>query len=102
MDRERVLEKLRKRLDKPYQLKAAIRRGSNQFLQMELDTDDWKLDEAKIEEATRYDGYYAFITNNQSLTTEHVIKIYSGLWKIEESFRDFGFYSKLNIFHTFI
>lgn len=87
MDRERVLERLRKRLDKPYQLKAAIRRGSNQFLQMELDTDDWKLDEAKIEEAARYDGYYAIITNNQSLTTEQVSKIYGGLWKIEESFR---------------
>lgn len=86
-DRERVLERLQKRLDKPYQLKAALRRGSNQYLQMELDTEDWKLDEQKIEEAARYDGYYAVITNNQTLTTEEVSKIYSGLWKIEESFR---------------
>lgn len=87
LDRERVLERLRKRLDKPYQLKAAIKRGCNQFLQMELDTNDWKLDETKIEEAARYDGYYAVITNNLSLTTEQVSKIYGGLWKIEESFR---------------
>lgn len=86
-DRERMLDRLKKRMDKPYQLKAAIRRGSNQFLQMELDTSDWKLDEAKIEEAARYDGYYAVITNNLELGTEQVCKIYGGLWKIEESFR---------------
>lgn len=86
-DRERMLARLRKRLDKPYQLKAAIRRGCNQFLQMEIDTEDWKLDEAKIEEAARYDGYYAVITNNLDLSTEQVARIYGGLWKIEESFR---------------
>ena len=86
-DRERMLDRLRKRLDKPYQLKAALKRGCNQFLQMELDSNDWKLDEAKIEGAARYDGYYAVITNNLNLTTEQVSKIYGGLWKIEESFR---------------
>ena len=86
-DRERILDRLKKRLDKPYQLKAAIKRGCNQFLQMEIDTEDWKLDEAKIEEAARYDGYYAVITNNLKLNTQQVSKIYSGLWKIEESFR---------------
>lgn len=86
-DRERMLEKLRKRLDKPYQLKAAMKRGCNQFLQMELDTDHWTLDEEKIEKAAHYDGYYAVITNNLSLSTEKVCEIYGGLWKIEESFR---------------
>lgn len=86
-DRERILERLKKRLDKPYQLKAAIKRGCNQYLQMEIDTEDWKLNEEKIEEAARYDGYYAIITNNPELGTEEVSKIYRGLWKIEESFR---------------
>ena len=86
-DRERILERLKKRLDKPYQLKAAIKRGCNQFLEMEVDTKDWKLDEAKIEEAARYDGYYAIITNNLDLSTEEVSKTYGGLWKIEESFK---------------
>lgn len=86
-DRERMLDRLRKRLDKPYQLKAAVKRGCNQFLQMEIDTEGWKLDEAKIENAARYDGYYAVITNNLDLSTDQVSRIYSGLWKIEESFR---------------
>jgi transposase len=86
-DRERMLERLRKRMDKPYQLKAAIKKGCNQYLQMELDTNNWQIDEAKIEEAARYDGYYAIITNNLTLGTDKVSKIYGGLWKIEESFR---------------
>ena len=37
--------------------------------------------------AVRFDGYYAIVTNNLSLTTEKVCQIYRGLWKIEESFR---------------
>lgn len=86
-NRERILERLKKRLDKPYQLKAAMKRGCNQYMQMELETEDWKLDEAKIEESARYDGYYAIITNNLSLSTDEVIKIYGGLWKVKESFR---------------
>ena len=53
---------------------------------MELDTENWSLDEANIEEAARYDGYYAVITNNLELDTQSVCKIYKGLWKIEESF----------------
>ena len=86
-DRERMLDRLRKRMDKPYQLKAALRRGCNQFLEMELDTNGWKIDEAKIAEAAKYDGYYAVITNNLDLTTQEVYEIYRRLWKIEESFR---------------
>jgi len=86
-DRERVLERLEKRLDKPYQLKAAIQRGCNQYLQMELDTENWHIDEEKIRYAAQFDGYYAVITNNLNYTTEQVTTIYGGLWKIEESFR---------------
>lgn len=86
-DRERMLESLKKKLDKPYQLKAAVKRGVNQFLEMELDTTNWTISKEKIEQAQRYDGYYAIITNNTELSTSQVSEIYSGLWKIEESFR---------------
>ena len=86
-DRQRMLDKLHKKIEKPYQMKAALKRGVNQFLEMELDTTDWKISEDKVREAERYDGYYAVITNNLALTTEEVTTIYHGLWKIEESFR---------------
>ena len=68
-------------------MKAALKRGVNQFLEMELDTTDWKISEEKIKEAERYDGYYAVITNNQALSTQEITSIYHSLWKIEESFR---------------
>ena len=86
-DRERMLERLNKKLEHPYQLTASVKRGVNQFLEMELETANWKLSEEKIFEAQRYDGYYAVITNNLELNTKEVSEIYRGLWKIEESFR---------------
>ena len=86
-DRERMIEKLKKRLDKPYQLKADLKRGRNQYLKLDVDTDGCCLDESKIAEAERYDGYYAVITNNLDYSTEEVSKIYGGLWQIEETFR---------------
>jgi len=86
-DRERMIARLRKRLDKPCQLKALLKRGCNQYLQMELDTDTWSIDEEKITSAAKYDGYYAIITNNLELSTEKACTIYRDLWKIEESFR---------------
>ena len=82
-----MLEKLRKKMDKPYQMKASLKRGVNQFLEMEMDTSGWKISEEKIRDAEQYDGYYAVITNNLALTTEEVTTCYHGLWKIEESFR---------------
>lgn len=87
LDRERIVERLKKRLDNPCQLKASIKRGCNQYLQMSVDMKNYTLDESKIEEAERYDGYYAVVTNNLDLSTEKVYNIYKGLWKIEESFR---------------
>ena len=86
-DRQRMLEKLMKKMDKPYQLKAAVKRGVNQFLEMELETENWKISEEKIKESEKYDGYYAIITNNLELSTLEVVEIYRGLWRIEESFR---------------
>lgn len=86
-DRDKIIEKLKKRLEKPYQLKAGLKRGCNQYLEMQIDTDNFIIDEERITEAAKYDGYYAIITNNLSLDTEKITGIYRGLWRIEESFR---------------
>lgn len=87
LDRERMLEQLKRSLDKPYQLKADLKRGRNQYLKLDVDMDKCCLDTERIAEAERWDGYYAIITNNPDYTTEQVCGIYSGLWQIEESFR---------------
>ena len=86
-DRNRMLERLVARLETPGKLKAAMKRGGNQYLQMDLDTDGATLDEAKILNAAKFDGFYAVVTDRLELTTDEVMLIYGGQWKIEESFR---------------
>lgn len=49
--------------------------------------DELLLDIDKIEEEALYDGYYAIITSELDDTDEHIIDIYKGLWRIEESFK---------------
>lgn len=86
-DRERILMRLKKRLEHPSRVKAAIKRGGNQYLAFDIDAEDCRIDEQKVQEAERYDGYYAVITNELDLSTDEVNAIYRGLWKIEDSFR---------------
>lgn len=86
-DRQRVIDRLQKKLAKPSLLKAALKRGGNQYLSMDINTDNCHLDERKIAEAAQYDGYYAIMTDRMELSTVEVDSIYKGLWKIEESFR---------------
>lgn len=48
---------------------------------------NWVLDEAAIEEDSRFDGYYCIVTSEQDMSDGEVIDCYRGLWRIEESFR---------------
>jgi transposase len=45
------------------------------------------IDEEKIKEEEKYDGYYAIVTSECDETDDDIINAYRGLWKIEESFR---------------
>jgi transposase len=45
------------------------------------------LDENKIEEEAKYDGYFSIITSELDEKDESVIDMYRGLWHIEESFK---------------
>ena len=86
-DRERIIKRLESRLNTPGKLRAALKKGANQYLQMDVDTDNCYIDKRKIQEAAKFDGYYAVVTDRMELTTEEVMVIYRGQWKIEESFR---------------
>jgi len=48
---------------------------------------NWVLDEERIEEDARMDGYYCIITSEQEWSDREVIEAYRGLARIEESFR---------------
>lgn len=45
------------------------------------------LDEDKIAEEEKLDGYYAIVTSEIEKTDSEVIDIYRGLWRIEETFK---------------
>ena len=45
------------------------------------------LDEEKIAEEEKLDGYYAIVSSEINKTDDEIIDIYRGLWKIEETFK---------------
>ena len=46
-----------------------------------------KLDVEKIEEESKYDGYYSIVTSELNMSDIEIRKIYKGLSRIEETFR---------------
>ena len=45
------------------------------------------IDEEKIAEEEKYDGYYAIVTSEMDKSDNEIIDIYRGLWRIEETFK---------------
>jgi Transposase len=45
------------------------------------------LNQTKIDEESKYDGYYSIVTSEKNLSDKEIRDIYKGLWKIEETFK---------------
>jgi len=45
------------------------------------------LDEDKIEEEEKYDGYYSIVTSEKYMESDEIVGTYRGLWEIEETFQ---------------
>ena len=45
------------------------------------------LDEERIKQEEQLDGFYAIVSSELEEADEHIIEIYRGLWRIEESFK---------------
>jgi hypothetical protein len=45
------------------------------------------LNEARIQQEEKYDGYYSIVTSEKHLSDKEIRDIYKGLWEIEESFK---------------
>ena len=52
-----------------------------------IDGRNLKLDEEKIREEEKYDGYYSIVTSELSMSDKEMRKVYRGLAKIEDSFK---------------
>ena len=84
-DREDKLLTAKKLLDNPALLKKKPARFYLKFDGKEA----YSLDEDKIEQSKKYDGFLAISTNNATLGITEVLEQYKQLYKIEHSFRTF-------------
>lgn len=84
-DREDTLATAKKLLDNPSLLK---KKPARFFLQSN-GKEAYSLNEDKIKQAEKYDGFLAISTNNASLSITEVLEQYKQLYKIEHSFRTF-------------
>lgn len=84
-DRERLLAKAQTLLTKPDLLK---KKASRYFLK-QTGTESYVLDEERIKQQEKYDGFLAISTNNTTLATTNVLEQYKQLFKIEHTFRTF-------------
>ena len=86
-DRERGIAKVHKRIGKGKNLKQLIPNyGYQKFLKMEGEG-QLLIDEKKVLEEEKWDGFHGLITNDIDATSAEILGHYRRLWIIEESFR---------------
>lgn len=86
-DRERLIAKAQRLADHPALLRSELKRGGRSFLNIRADGVSAEVDQAKIESAEFWDGYYGIVYSDSTMTPEQVLSTHHSLWKIEESFR---------------
>jgi len=83
--REEKIEKGRELLNTPDRLE---KKANSYFLKKES-KNVYVLDEEKITNSERFDGFFCVATNNTNLTVTEILGAYKQLYKIEHSFRSF-------------
>jgi transposase len=84
--RELLLERLQKKLDKSKNPKSITKSAYNAYLTIEGKS-KMSIDPQKVAEKEKWDGFFGFYTNNQSMSNKQVVLTYQMLWQIENSFR---------------
>lgn len=86
-DRQRILEKMEKRIGKSKNPKKLItNRGYVKYLEVGGKI-ELKVNEKKIADEEAWDGLHGIITNDTETKAEELLARYRRLWVIEESFR---------------
>ena len=88
-DRQRLIDKATKLLDKPEYITANNKRGGKKYLKetSKKQATTYDLDQLAIDKDSKFDGYYGIQTSEKEMTANEIIEAYHTLWKIEESFR---------------
>lgn len=95
--REESINKAIRMIENPTKYKKAFDYGAAGYINnLKIDKEtgeilnsvnELSLNIQKIEEEEKYDGYYALVTSEMDDSDEHIIEMYRGLWRIEESFK---------------
>lgn len=81
--RDALIEKIKKKLKQGQS--SLINPSYKKYLS--LKQTEMSIDEGKIIQEARWDGYFGYVTNNDELTEQQVVGAYKMLYKIEEAFR---------------
>ncbi|MCL6087499.1 MAG: IS1634 family transposase [Actinobacteria bacterium] len=87
IDRDRAVEKAKALLEDISRIKASNKKGAKKYIAQEGGNINYTLDTDTIYNDSKFDGYYAIVTNEDSITEPDVISAYHNLYKIEHSFR---------------
>jgi len=86
-DREKSIEKLKKKLAKSKDPKSLLNNyGYKKYILINGST-SIEINQKKLENDAQWDGLAGVITNIKDITPEQALSHYRGLWQIEESFR---------------
>lgn len=97
-DRASALEKAKRLIQEPSRYNRATSSGAAKYVKnLTFDAKTGEImktsqaalffDEEKLKREEELDGYYAIVTSEYQEADEHIIDLYRGLWKIEESFK---------------
>jgi len=82
-DRERLIEKAKEMADSPSYVNN--KRGAKKYLNVKIGSVE--LDNDKITDDSKWDGYYSIEFSKKSLSASEVLDAYHSLWRIENLFR---------------
>lgn len=87
-DRDKAIDKINKYLESSgkSRLTGALKKPYVK-LKKSKENGDIIIDEAKLEEAKQYDGYFGLRTNIKDAKADELLSYYRGLWQVEQSFR---------------
>jgi transposase len=87
-EREDKIAKAKKMLGQP----STIEKKAKRYFLKNTGEKKYELDQLKIDQQVRFDGFKAIATNAKDVTAQQALEKYKDLYKIEQSFRSFKSY----------
>lgn len=91
LERERLVKKAKEIVSGNEKWVVENKKGHKKYIEKQFLDGNGRytivIDEERIREDERFDGYYVVQSSDASLSAREIVEIYHNLWRIEESFR---------------